>query len=438
MERVIFHVDVNSAFLSWTAVDELRKDPTAVDLRTIPSIIGGDQKTRHGIVTAKSIPAKKYGITTAMPVAEALRRCPDLVIMPGDFHLYHQESMKLMEILHSYSDIVQQASVDEAYVDVTENILAMAASEISREEMARFAQSLAATLKDEVRVSLGFTVNVGISTNKLLAKMASDFTKPDKVHTLFPEEVPRKMWPLPIEDLFGCGPSTAKFLKGKGVHTIGEAAKLDLELLKGLLGEKSGEYIYAASRGLGSDEVHTEEREAKSYSNERTVSHDLLSADAKEAEDIIRKLSESVTRRMERDAVYGRTVTVSVKTSDFRRRSAGLSFDESFRDANKMAETAIDLYHKLTGGISGIFSTGVGIRLIGVGAGNLDDGSFRQMNLFEWGKTREQELEEEAARRKQEDLRAEVQLRADKLKSMQDALDAKFGKGIVKKGINTR
>ena len=180
-ERLIFHVDVNSAFLSWSAVKRLEEDPSSVDLRTIPSAVGGDVATRHGIITAKSIPAKQYGIQTGEPVVKALAKCPNLVLVPSDFTSYREYSRRFIAILKEHTDAVEQVSIDEAFLDLTELLP-------EDEDLRQFAPRMAAAIKDEIKEKLHFTVNVGISTNKLLAKTASDFSKPDKIHTLYPEE----------------------------------------------------------------------------------------------------------------------------------------------------------------------------------------------------------------------------------------------------------
>ena len=209
--RTIFHVDVNSAFLSWSALKRLAEEPGSVDLRTIPSAVGGDVKTRHGVITAKSIPAKKYGVQTGEPVVKALQKCPQLVLVPADFETYQKYSHALMDILAQYTPLLQQMSVDEAFLDLTDRI-----PPGDREG----ALALAGEIRSKVRDSLGFTVNVGISCNKLLAKMASDFQKPDRTHTLYPEEIPARMWPLPIGSLFGCGKQTAQKLQLIGIEML--------------------------------------------------------------------------------------------------------------------------------------------------------------------------------------------------------------------------
>ena len=185
---IIFHIDVNSAFLSWTASRRLQEDPASVDLRTIPSIIGGDEKQRHGVVLAKSIPAKRYGIHTGEPVATALRKCPFLTLVPPDHALYRTRSRELMTLLHTYTSDIEQVSIDECYLFYTPISYRFSSPEAAARQIA-----------DEVRNTLGFTVNVGIAENKLLAKMASDFEKPDRVHTLYQDEIPVKMWPLSVQ-----------------------------------------------------------------------------------------------------------------------------------------------------------------------------------------------------------------------------------------------
>ena len=371
-ERLIFHVDVNSAFLSWSAVHRLEQDPNAVDLRTIPSIVGGDRETRHGIVTAKSIPAAKLGIRTADPVVKALQKCPDLVIVPSDFNVYRRYSRAFIKILKKYAPVVEQASIDEAYMDVT-----------SVTDRAG-AQDLAGRIRDEVRGTLGFTVNVGISVNKLLAKMASDFEKPDKTHTLFPEEIREKMWPLAMGDLYGCGKQTAARLRSLGIHTIGDAAILPLSYLQSVLGEKGGEYIWRASNGISESPVSDVREEAKSYSNEITTAHDITKENYdREVPELIEKLSTKVSSRLQRDGVFARTIGVVIKTSDFKRHSMQIKGEDSVNSKEVIEETALKLCARLMLGEKGVFARGLGVRLIGVTSADLDHGEYRQMSLLD-------------------------------------------------------
>lgn len=216
MKNIIFHVDVNSAFLSWEATYRLHHKGGTLDIRTVPSAVGGDMSMRHGIILAKSIPAKKYRITTGETILEAKRKCPNLLLVPPNYGMYEQCSKAFMEILKEYSDNVEQYSIDEAFVDMSETCHLFGSP-----------VETANQIKDRVRNELGFTVNIGISSNKLLAKMASDFEKPDKVHTLYPEEMEEKMWSLPVSDLFFVGRATTKKLLNLGIMTIGELAKTD-------------------------------------------------------------------------------------------------------------------------------------------------------------------------------------------------------------------
>ncbi len=432
---MIFHVDVNSAFLSWSALKRLEQDPGSVDLRTIPSVVGGDAATRHGIVTAKSIPAKKYGIRTAEPVAQAMKKCPGLVVVKSDFATYRKYSNAFMEILRRYTPMVEKASIDEAYLDVTElgEMLSQpggermqagrsdlqpadldpvhpAVDERLLRELAQmpepFPMNVARKLKDEVRDTLGFTVNVGISTNKLLAKMASDFEKPDRIHTLYPEEVPEKMWPLPLRELYGCGARTAARLEAMGMHTIQDAATAPLEYLQSILGEKAGQYIWRSANGLSGSVVHPQREEAKSCSNEITTPYDItLENYEKEMPPLLKKLSEKVAGRLRKDGFYAGTVVVTVKTSDFVRRSIQAKLPDPtnrseilYQEAERLAGILLlgkdkDVIagrkeagrsrtaEKSNAPREGLLLHGNGIRLVGVGTTDLDHGQYRQLSL---------------------------------------------------------
>jgi|GEM_PF-98024 len=469
--RVIFHVDVNSAFLSWSALERLREDPDALDLRTVPSAVGGDVKTRHGVITARSIPAKKFGVQTGEPVMRALQKCPNLILVPSDFTWYRTCSSQFMDILRSTGAAVEQASIDEAYLDVTDLVAGpagvKAAEAVGPAGTAATASSagsgltvgpavpdsavreralaLAARIRERVRGELGFTVNVGMSVNRLLAKMASDFEKPDRTHTLWPEEVPAKMWPLPIRDLYGCGSRTAERLNSYGIATIGQAAATDPAILRSLLGENAGSYIARSSRGHSSDRVRTQSEEARSYSNELTTSEDIGPENYEAAAlPLLRHLTDRVSARMKRDGVCGRTVSVSVKTDAFRRRSRQTGLPESTNDPAVLYREAEHLLRALLWGeeaaraddtgagearyISGapgaggsiraaqypapapgsLFGEGARIRLIGAGMSNLDHGTYHQIGLEEYLQDRK-EQERQAEEKKQEEERLSLQ-----------------------------
>ena len=426
-ERTIFHVDVNSAFLSWSALKKLRDEPGSVDLRTIPSAVGGDVKTRHGIITAKSIPAKKYGIQTAEPVVKALQKCPQLVLVPPDFQTYQEYSRALMDILAQYSSLLQQVSIDEAYLDMSDRI-----APGDREA----AKMWAMRIREQVKKELGFTVNVGISTNKLLAKMASDFEKPDRTHTLYPDEVPSKMWPLPIDSLHGCGKSTAQKLQLIGINTIGEAAASDPMLLQSILGQKSGAYIYNSANGISRSPVVAEREQAKSISNERTLSEDVDRENYHtNGIPVIRELAEKVASRMQKKGLSGQTVTFQVKSSEFDRYSRQTSLSEASDRAEEIEAAALMLADRLLNGPDGLFEAGMTIRLIGVGVSRLTEKQIHQMDLFEWA---DRNLEEE--KRKEEKRRAIAEenekrkARQARLNKMMETINNRYGTGTVKKG----
>ena len=426
-ERTIFHVDVNSAFLSWSALKKLRDEPGSVDLRTIPSAVGGDVKTRHGIITAKSIPAKRYGIQTAEPVVKALQKCPQLVLVPPDFQTYHAYSRALMDILAQYSSLLQQMSIDEAYLDMSDRI-----APGDREAAIMWARHI----REQVKRELGFTVNVGISTNKLLAKMASDFEKPDRTHTLYPDEVPSKMWPLPIDSLHGCGKSTAQKLQLVGINTIGEAAASDPMLLQSILGQKSGAYIYNSANGISRSPVVAEREQAKSISNERTLSEDVDRENYHtNGIPVIRELAEKVASRMQKKGLSGQTVTFQVKSSEFDRYSRQTALSEASDRAEEIEAAALMLADRLLNGPDGLFEAGMTIRLIGVGVSRLTEKQIHQMDLFEWAdRNLEEEKRKEEKRRvtaEENEKRKAKQARLDKMMEM---INNRYGTGTVKKG----
>ena len=426
-ERTIFHVDVNSAFLSWSALKKLRDEPGSVDLRTIPSAVGGDVKTRHGIITAKSIPAKRYGIQTAEPVVKALQKCPQLVLVPPDFDTYREYSRKLMDILAQYSPMLQQVSIDEAYLDMSDRI-----APGDREAAIMWARHI----REQVKRELGFTVNVGISTNKLLAKMASDFEKPDRTHTLYPDEVPSKMWPLPIDSLHGCGKSTAQKLQLVGINTIGEAAASDPMLLQSILGQKSGAYIYNSANGISRSPVVAEREQAKSISNERTLSEDVDRENYHtNGIPVIRELAEKVASRMQKKGLSGQTVTFQVKSSEFDRYSRQTSLSEASDRAEEIEAAALMLADRLLNGPDGLFEAGMTIRLIGVGVSKLTQKQIHQMDLFEWAdRNLEEEKRKEEKRRVTAEENEKRKAKQARLNKMMETINNRYGTGTVKKG----
>lgn len=303
MERIIFHIDVNSAYLSWSAVSNLLLDPTQVDLRTIPSIIGGDQKSRHGVVLAKSIPAKSYHIKTGEPVAMALKKCPFLVIEPPNHKLYSEYSQRLLHLLQEYTSDIEQLSIDECFLDFTP---------IAHNY--KSAQEAATMIKDRIYKELGFTVNIGISSKRILAKMASDFKKPNLVHTLFPNEIKEKMWPLPVGELYMAGQSSVKTLNNLGIHTIGDLATTSPKLIELHL-KSHGSLLWQYANGIDDSPIIPELTELKGIGNSTTLSFDATTKE--ELTHVLLSLSEQVSKRLRVAKQLAGMISVEIKYSDF-------------------------------------------------------------------------------------------------------------------------
>jgi len=339
------------------------------DLREIPSVVGGDPKQRTGIVVAKSIPAKKYGIQTGEPMAMALRKCPNLVVVPSDFRLYTENSLAFKAICRDYAPVVESFSIDEVFLDMTGTSL------IYPDPIATAHQ-----IKDKIHEELGFTVNVGISTNKLLAKMASDFEKPDKVHTLFPAEIPEKMWPLPIRDLLFLGKASEKKLQDFGIHTIGELAREKESTIQALLGEKTGRQLYQYARGIDNSPVLAQAEESKGFSVEKTFNDDIVSVE--QVLPILLEQCDIVATRMRRKGKKCSCISVTFRTLDFKNRSHQTSLSSATDVTDEIYENARRLFLE--------FWKGQPLRLIGVALTGLTDESFEQMSLFEDTKKKEQ------------------------------------------------
>lgn len=393
MTPIIFHIDVNSAYLSWTAVEQL-KNGSAVDLREIPAIIGGDQKSRHGVVLAKSPAAKKYGIRTGEPVANAFRKCPNLVMYPPNHKMYREKSRLLMEYLRTFTKEIEQVSVDECYMDFT-----------SIADRWNSPVDGALEIKDGIKGRFGFTVNIGISTNKLLAKMASDFQKPDRIHTLFPEEIKAKMWPLPIGELYMAGRSSVETLKKLEINTIGDLAQADPELI--VLHLKShGKMLWEFANGRGRDVVQAEPEEAKGIGNSTT-----LRADAETEEEVysvFEGLAQSVGRRLKKAGKKAGMVSVEIKYYDFRTVSHQMQIEKPSNDPKVLRETAYNLFLEVW--------SGEPVRLLGIRTSKLaDESEPEQLSIFDL------------------EMPKEPDEKHKRLKKAMDELNARFGPGAVVK-----
>jgi len=360
LKRVVFHIDVNSAFLSWTAVKIMMDGGS--DIRLVPSVVSGDPSDRRSIITAASIPAKKLGIRTAQPVSMALRKYPDLVIVRGDFDWYRKCSRGFIEICRSYSPVLQQFSIDECFLDMTFRLSGKDPVEVANR------------LREQVKNELGFTVNVGVGSNKLLAKMASDFEKPDKVHTLWQEEVKEKMWPLGVRDLLWVGKKTEARLISYGIQTIGQLAELDLPHLTRLVGEKFALQLHLNANGIDDSPVETERPEAKSYSAERTFSKDL--SDPKDIDRAFFKVACIVAHRIRKDKFKAGCVSIFVKHTDF------TTIQKQCTLSQHTDITALIL-NEARRMLPEIWDGETPLRQVGLGVSRLTHDTAEQMSLFE-------------------------------------------------------
>lgn len=330
--NIIFHIDVNSAFLSWTALAYL-EDGHDVDLREVPSIVGGDTSKRHGIVLAKSIPAKAYGIVTAEPVVNAFRKCPNLLSVPPNHKLYQEKSRQLMEYLSSICPDIEQVSIDECYMDYSP----ISGKYASPEAAATF-------IKDSVYEKFHFTVNVGISDRKVLAKMASDFKKPNLVHTLYSWEIQEKMWPLPVSSLFLCGNSSVETLRKLGILTIGELACADRAILESHL-KSHGTTLWEFANGIDSSKVTPEPSKAKGVGNSTTLVTDVTSRE--EAFKTLLSLSESVSARLRASHQLAGSVCTEIKYNTFQSVSHQTILDPPSASTDVIYKQARALFDEL-------------------------------------------------------------------------------------------
>lgn len=359
MERQILHVDVNNAFLSWTAVDMLKKG-SKLDIREIPSAIGGDENRRSGIVLAKSPKAKMFGISTGETLYQARMKCPGLQVYPMNYKLYKESSNKLYQLLLQYTDKIERFSIDECFLDMTNCLLGDTLLNKARE------------INKRVKNELGFTVNVGVAHNKLLAKMASDFTKPDRVHTLFEEEIPSKMWPLPVSELLMLGRKTIPKLYNMRIKTIGELAKTDKQLMIKKFG-KHGLMMWEYANGIDNSEVQYKYEKPKGIGNSTTLSMDVN--DISKLEEILLALTEQVTYRLRRYGLLANVVNVQLRTKDFEDKSHQRKLPEATSSTKEIYAEAKELLHEM-------YIPGTPIRLIGMRVDNLIEKDELQLSLF--------------------------------------------------------
>lgn len=389
-DKIVFHIDVNNAFLSWTAV-YLLENGYKQDIRKIPSIIGGDEKLRHGIVLAKSPVAKKYNISTAETIYSAKKKCPNLEVFSPNYDFYVKKSKELMKYLSNYSPTLEQFSIDECFLD-------MSGMDFIYKDLIKLAHEI----KDEIKTKFGYTVNIGIGNNKLCAKMASDFEKPDKVHTLFMNEIVTKLWPLDVGDLFMCGKKTKEELYNLNIKTIGDLARKELKYLEKHF-KSQGTYLYYASRGIDNSFVEEKKSKNQSISTTETLSYNYK--DPNKLKEVLFRQTEEVTRELRDKKLYAKTIGVIWKNSNFISYSAQNSLDSPTNSTKEILKTVYKVFDENYKDDD--------IRLIGVRLSNLSTNKKekKQISLFD----QEEEKEEE-----------------NTVQQTIDEINKKFGKSIIK------
>ena len=359
--RIILHIDVNNAFLSWTAVERL-KNGSKVDIRNRYAVIGGDEDARRGIVLAKSNPCKKRGVVTAESLYQARRKCPYLEVYKGDFKVYKKYSDMMYKYLLKYTDIIERYSIDECFLDYTGSV-----------NLFGDPVKVAYKIKEDIKNKYGFTVNVGIGNNKLEAKMASDFEKPDRVHTLFDNEVKTKMWPLPIGDLFMVGKSASVKLKEMGIRTIGDLANYDENIIIKRF-KKHGKLMWLYANGIDNSEVEARRNEVKSVSTSTVLPYNY--SDKQEIYKVLKTLACETGRRLRNKKLYASTVNIWIKYSNFIKVSKQIRVDNSINTDKDIYKYACLLFDKL-------WDNDSYIRGLCVGVDNLGNNHDRQLSLFD-------------------------------------------------------
>ena len=360
MERQILHVDVNNAFLSWTAV-EMLKQGSKVDIREIPSVIGGDENRRSGIVLAKSPKAKMFGISTGETLYQARMKCPQLQVFPGAYKMYKQYSNQLYQLLLQYTDKIERFSIDECFLDMTNYLMGKSLLDKAYE------------IKKRVKEELGFTVNVGVAHNKLLAKMASDFTKPDRVHTLFENEIETKMWILPVSELLMLGRKTIPKLYNMGIKTIGQLAHTDKQLLNKKFG-KHGIMMWEYANGIDDSEVQYLFEKPKGIGNSTTLPIDIN--EIEKLEEVLLALTEQVTYRLRKYDMVANVVNVQLRPR---------SFEDKTHQRKLLLPTSStkEIYLLAKELLEEMYIKGTPIRLVGMRVDNLSEKENLQISLFD-------------------------------------------------------
>lgn len=362
MARVIFHIDLDAFFVAVERLD----NPALIG---VPVIVGGRPETR-GVVSSASYEARKFGVHSAMPTAQALRLCPQAILVSGSRGRYGELSGKVMAILGDYTPLLEQISIDEAFLDVT-------GTEAHYGPPASLAQAIQERIERELRLS----ASVGVASNKLVAKIASDYRKPHGITVVPAGEEAAFLAPLPIRRLWGVGEVTGRELARLGIETVGDLARCSLEELRGRFGAH-GEGLWRAAHGLDDSPV-TPEHEAKSLSREETFAQDC--ADPVLLRRELLRLSEAVASRLRRHGLAARTIALKLRYGDFSTLARQVTLPEATYSGPIIYAQVVALFEAA-------WTHGRPVRLIGVGGSGLEQ-PVRQLRLFEQAETRQTQLD---------------------------------------------
>ena len=357
MSRVILHIDLNAFFATCHQIE----NPS---LRGKPIAVGG--KNEKGVLSTASYEARKFGVNSAMPVFIAKKKCPQLIIVESDFELYHRKSNDFFNIIKRYSPIIEVASVDECYVDLTNAI-------INENEPLEYIKNIQKTVYEET----GLGCSIGVAPNKFLAKMASDYKKPMGITVIRKKDVSSILWPIDIKDMYGVGKKTAPRLRNIGINTIGDLANYeDIDTLRNVLG-KSYYTLVRWANGDGDDVVNMEEEDPKSIGNSITLMEKTTSIE--EMEKVLGELLDTSLDRMKKASLECKSVSITIKYSDFSVSSRSTSFKDKTEDRKV-------LYSKICKLLEENYQEGREVRLLGVTLKNLVEvkDKVKQLNIFEY------------------------------------------------------
>ncbi|MBQ7158376.1 MAG: DNA polymerase IV [Treponema sp.] len=388
MQSVFLHVDLDAFFASVEQLDH-------PEWRGKPVIVGGKPGDRRSVVSTASYEAREFGVHSAMPLAQAVRLCPNGIYVHGRMERYHEKSQEVMAVFKNYSPDVQQMSVDEAFIDLT-----------GTERLFGAPIETAKRIKSEVLEKTGLTVSIGIATTKYLAKIASGLQKPDGLYAIAPGEEESFMLNLPLEKVWGIGKKSLTRLNDAGIRTTKEIHRHSLSFLSGILGPAGGAFLYNTVRGLDNDTFVP--AKSHSVSSESTYAYDLT--DRYAIETALLELCYTVMFRLLREKIRSHSLGIKIRYEDFTTVSIQETSDRDISSVDDMFERAKNIFYKK-------YESGRGIRLLGVAAQNVESiDTPRQADLFDFGESKKRKVEEAILKHLEKDPR----IRITKARMMKD------------------